>query len=1442
MAKSTEKIQPRVSLPHSEESVPLSLNPKEKKPGHSPASLANQELLLANACLTEGKFSQARGIYSQLISHSPRQRELRFLRAEATQGYLEGLKSSEGKTLGTQDESLQDATAELLADRAMLLALDQRRESQDLENLFSEIRNNPSQDPETQKALLEKLALGATGYLQLAGLEQADPKDTEFVNETLCQLAAKTYGNMAELAKTSQDPMLRKHSQLYKGFQQLAGGDLEEARISLREVAETIPEAKERLEFLDKLKLRQLNLSALQVWRTFCEEKSFVLSGQHRTPVGNLLLFAEKLFRSDGRTSEDDLAINHSQEKKLILEVQRVMLTGDVNTIFEALCILSVDGPEELRPRARELMEQSRPSAKKIQSSLDLIPRLIDYCSQNIFEEDPALELLKKAEELQDENIEQGSVQSSLGIYAILHETSENRRVREFTRNQLDQSDIDKNFSDYLLAYLKATSPESLALEFALMSGAVAVAGVSKLATLEKFRIGAQISLKGRALAHGGSALAGGTTLWALHTGKDVLTHDPGQVLKPDHLARAWGASVIMFGGLQLAGDFSAWLGPKLARRLSWVKAGTEELNWKGKALTFGLNHTTGLGTLVGVNQANEKLKLTDPAKGKWKESLARDLVTYFEFSLARAFVSPYLKRTVEAPPSQAEIEARRQSLIREAQEALVQWKENPRAPLELDRFFLEVQTTLGKEPLNSAQREKVFRLWDRRFHSFQKKLWPDSWWLPGRDLIRRLENSLYWNYLYRYSASSPRMLDYLAEGKGNCVARCEMELATWYKARSRLSKEEWFAMEVYRDHIEAAIYNTTTSEIWRPGQGTQDQNIPVSLYHPALFYHTFLRRQGAPSPVSEGELLFLERNPPYRPVEYVHKNHGDKFYDFPNSPYALDPHGMSRFAHFSLPPSLLRILNKIFPQNRETGQKWIPWGMGTAALGLGIFLTPDQTLPNFKNVALSEAGEEKKSKLIFSIVPFELADLGLLPPVMSGAEAMQFERIKLNGSEKDFLLRFGFVNHVYHKAGGFSTIIFKSSRDKEEYAALVDKEEKLKFLFRVFDDSLRKDLEYREVMDFLAAPTKKIKALSKEDLQKTIRSLSRLRVQFDETSNYFRDWGFVPSPIKNYETDLTFLKKNSFMVNEFFAHWDKWQEWTVRHPDQFLLFLNELPPEKHYFALTMELTENSTPIHDLFVKGVQITGIKTEETPFEPWMEPRLPEKEFVEVYLVTSDYLPEKTLKEKDAEKTPIEGAKDKIAKESPKEKKDPPILDKKEAKKKEEGFVTEKSEIKISPETALWLFFWWQFGEEVPKTLSFKNWNAEISRRFREMNRSGSYDYAFLQNLEPFLRKSNPKFTIFPPFYPRPINWKLIRDLTPAHMHPFLNDMERRDRANPFPGPKKSSPWDTPDTKKPHPPPPPPPPTESPPYLTLEEEEARRKNRRSIFTPQGQTTPKL
>ncbi|HKX11897.1 MAG TPA: FHA domain-containing protein, partial [bacterium] len=575
-----------------------------------------------------GDFEKSRAAYTAVLEKSPKDPQALALRHEASKTLLATLEEAK------DPKKYKELSASVGADYAMLLTVkpeDEKAKIKDIEKALEGLRGNNGdkakavaklaglKDVEQAGGITKREVIAAVeglaqNYLQLAEQSYSDPKDVEAVRSAMNGLAGETFAVLARFAKTDSDFEIQKMAPIYESYQLIADGKLDEAMEKLKSV-EKMPEAARVLSTLKKGKLRLYNEAALQVWETY------------NTDLEQAELSESKGWVSGIGKSSSDVVAKYKLEKELTDAVRLKIETGEAFTLKEALTQISNEGAENLRERAKFLISPS--AMAKDQSAIgDVIDLVADL--------PPIMErsqrILDKAWRL--ETASRG-LQGALGLYGLVEAAAEEDFMKARAKKGLDALQGNASFGRSVEKFIgNFNGAGNTFVDIGFMFVAAGLGNLVKLRMLAKLEQAGVSGYKALVIAGGVSLTAESTALWGLNTLKEAAMSDPSKVFTAGHLAKSYGATLIMIGSLKGFNKVGQIVGPKAAKSLNLMQAGTQ-LSKGGKAMVWGFGHSFGLGGMIASSHVNQGLNLTPKPIGGWKEGLVHEVLGYVQFAVA---------------------------------------------------------------------------------------------------------------------------------------------------------------------------------------------------------------------------------------------------------------------------------------------------------------------------------------------------------------------------------------------------------------------------------------------------------------------------------------------------------------------------------------------------------------------------------------------------------------------------------------------------------------------------------------------------------------------------------------------------------------------------------------------------------------------------------------
>ncbi len=484
--------------------------------------------------------------------------------------------------------------------------------------------------PTRQKAIvLENYLQLGQGYLELAAVAQDEPEDAAYVREELSYLAERSFELAAEFAGEDGDSEVQGLAPLFEGFQHLAAGEMEWAVTSLEKV-DHLPEAQNILSRLKQDRTRLLNMAMVETWEAFNREAQAAEWNKSQGAVG-ILFGAIQYYTGAEETLHDKHYQHWADEEKLSTALKAKLQSGEADTLHEALKQIK-NGPQtELAHLAHYYLA---PELKYFAGELG--PQLAHLVALS---ENPESEAaLKHLQEIAwDLHAREGFVETPLALYTLTSGlgSDSSRQARAMAgRDEIMAALRDEGSWSYSAQKLfHNLNPKDVA-EIAPLLIAGGVGNLARLGALARLEAAGITGYRATALAFGAEVLAEGSTLWALNTAHSAAFNDLSQVFTAEHLAKSYGATILMIGGLKGFGRLSQTFAPRLAYGLGLVAKDGIHLSRGGQALIRGLSHLFGMGGMVGTSRVLNWMGLQEAPMGGDKFSILSDVVFYWKFTL----------------------------------------------------------------------------------------------------------------------------------------------------------------------------------------------------------------------------------------------------------------------------------------------------------------------------------------------------------------------------------------------------------------------------------------------------------------------------------------------------------------------------------------------------------------------------------------------------------------------------------------------------------------------------------------------------------------------------------------------------------------------------------------------------------------------------------------
>ncbi len=530
-----------------------------------------------------------------------------------------------------QDPTLDPLQTALLgsalrADTAMLVALQLLEQEAALRRLEASLDPLRALPPEEQQKELHKLLGLGLHYLELGAAPLANPADAAFVRERLSALAGLCFGILGRFAEGSVSPELRKLAPLYHGYRALAEGRVAEGLQIFEAHRGEIPEIDALLRVQEERTLRDLNLAALEVWELYNAEGEAMQRGDTEGWIGTAFGAVDHLLRKDGKTLLHDQAEKWKLERELTLEAKRRLQRGEAWTVLEALELVRRECPRpELRDRAAHFLDLKNQIVKGRP-----LHQLFRYVAQVPPDAEAEGLLLHAAFELECAD---QAAQTPAAVYQLVRGLSADPNHLAQAQEHLDAWQGRSSFVRAAQKIAYSASPEGLAVDVGLMFASAGLGALAKLSAARKLEALGVGGVRAMTLAAGAGLGAETTALWAGNNVKSAAFQDPAKVFSPEHLAKSYGATFCMIGLTKAFGALGKGAAGAGIQALGIAAEG--QLTLGGRFLAGSIGHASGLGGMIAATRVNEGLGFQETPVGGAQESLAHDLLGYFQFALA---------------------------------------------------------------------------------------------------------------------------------------------------------------------------------------------------------------------------------------------------------------------------------------------------------------------------------------------------------------------------------------------------------------------------------------------------------------------------------------------------------------------------------------------------------------------------------------------------------------------------------------------------------------------------------------------------------------------------------------------------------------------------------------------------------------------------------------
>jgi hypothetical protein len=464
-------------------------------------------------------------------------------------------------------------------------------------------------------------------FFALAGQRFPNRGQTTLVRDKLNDLAAVAFRNAQRTARDSDQRTL------CHGYELMAQGRVDVARELLEPIRHQVPEANALVQGVDLDRLRAFNFKALGVWSAYLEEGERIQRSQATGGGGHAKGTLDASTRSDKRTLHHDEAAYWVEQRALFSEVGKRIEQGKAATINDALQQILERGTEQQRAAALKLFDHP------------LMRNVIFYADRMPPSHSAAVGILNFGMELE---AKANAAEFPYAAYALVRGNSPERDVRERAAGGMRALQGDSSPGRAISKFIQGFDGLELAFDaLTLQLGKKMVLKAAAGAT----RVARTAGVGGRAAASIGTAAYYGADTAMLGTffwGKELFKQDVSKSFEAKHIAKTYGAALVMgvLGGAGGAGGGA--LGTRAAVRKGLVREGTSVLTREGQELAG--RYAAG-GAAVGVMGTGPLLRgtgLNEKPVGGETEGIVNDIGGYVAFALTgRALGAASSGRTV---------------------------------------------------------------------------------------------------------------------------------------------------------------------------------------------------------------------------------------------------------------------------------------------------------------------------------------------------------------------------------------------------------------------------------------------------------------------------------------------------------------------------------------------------------------------------------------------------------------------------------------------------------------------------------------------------------------------------------------------------------------------------------------------------------------------------
>jgi len=329
-------------------------------------------------------------------------------------------------------------------------------------------------------------------------------------------------------------------------------------------------EALAKLDAIEGEKTRSFNLAALDFWEGIVEEQAKI------EKEGDI----KWDWHSVNGTVKMEFRFNADTERRLIGELRdRMRSRPDLIKVTRALSdIAAYHEDPELRAYASNYLAQggddtdSRPPT--------IVGYLLRYADDGFPpRKDSAEDLLAIAYKVD----KKGHAAVAVGAYQFVAAFSSEKDIQDQAEKRIRLATGDGGFWETVDEIGNRTfggdtpdeMAENLMVNFVVLGGVGKVGTVARLATANRLRKSGAAAWKVWAYSRGAGAVAGGTAFFLYGTHQELQNGNPDEVLSVGHLARRWGASVVLMSFAEFGGGAGSVAGRNQVAQWAVTHAGS---------------------------------------------------------------------------------------------------------------------------------------------------------------------------------------------------------------------------------------------------------------------------------------------------------------------------------------------------------------------------------------------------------------------------------------------------------------------------------------------------------------------------------------------------------------------------------------------------------------------------------------------------------------------------------------------------------------------------------------------------------------------------------------------------------------------------------------------------------------------------------------------------